>query len=216
LACAGIGLIRLVDDDVVELGNLNRQLLFGENDLGRVKVDAAAGALSAHDSGLGVERVRRRVCSEADVAEVIDGADVLLATADWPPYELPRWVNSACLAQGVPYITAGQFPPLVRIGPTVIPGVTACHECQEVAIRREYPLYDQLAEFRYQRPTSASTYGAASGLIGTLIANEALHLLTGLCKPATAGRAITANLCTLEVQRERVESVPGCKACGAT
>jgi bacteriocin biosynthesis cyclodehydratase domain-containing protein len=213
LACAGIGSLRLVDDDRVELSNLNRQLLFGESDIGELKIDAAARALAAHDSRLEIETVDQRVRGMADVAGLIGDADLLLATADWPPYELPRWINEACLLAGVPYLTAGQFPPLIRVGPMVIPGATACLECQESKIRREFPLYDELAAFQRDRPTSASTFAAASGLVGTILANESIHHLTGVCQPATVDRALIIDLRTLSVAAETIEREPLCSAC---
>lgn len=213
LACAGIGTLRLVDDDCVELGNLNRQVLFAERDLGELKVEVAARALRAHDSKLKIETLQRRVRGPEDLAGVIADADLLLATADWPPYELPRWINQVCLAARVPFLTAGQFPPLLRIGPLVIPGESACVECQETQIRRDFPFYDELAAFRRDRPTSASTFGAASGLIGTLMANEAIHLLTGVCRPATVDRALIIDLQTLAMTSEDVARDPECDVC---
>ena len=50
------------------------------------------------------------------------GADAVVLAADWPPYELGRWVNAACVSTGTPFITGGQVPPLLRIGPTYVPG----------------------------------------------------------------------------------------------
>ena len=197
LACAGVGELVLIDDDTVELSNLNRQLLFTEDDIGASKAEAAALALSRYDSALRVTAHRRRVESVADVVELTDGADLLIATADWPPYELTRWVNQACLSTGVPYLTAGQFPPLIRVGPMVIPGRTSCLECQERAVSRDYPMYDELADFRSGNQTTASTLGAASGLIGTMIAMEAIHLLTGTVEPATVNRVTMMDLRTL-------------------
>jgi len=210
LVCAGIGDVTLIDDDTVELSNLNRQLLFKESDIGTPKVEAAALALSRYDSTLRVTPVRRRVESAEDVAELIDGADLLVATADWPPYELPRWINQASLETGVPYLTAGQFPPLIRIGPMVIPGRTSCLECQERAVSRDYPMYDELADFRSGNPTTASTLGAASGMIGSIIAMEAIHLLTGAVDPATLNRVLLMDLRTMESEYEAVTPEPDC------
>lgn len=216
LVCAGVGDLTLIDDDTVELSNLNRQLLFSESDIGVPKVEAAALALSRYDSRLRVTPVKQRVESAEDIAMLIEGADLLIATADWPPYELPRWVNEASLETGVPYLTAGQFPPLIRIGPMVIPGQTSCLECQERAVSREYPMYDELAEFRSGNPTTASTLGAASGMIGSIIAMEVIHLLTGTIEPATANRVLLMDLRTMESEYETIAPEPGCVCARST
>ena len=217
LVCAGLGQLVLVDDDTVELGNLNRQMLFSEADIGRLKVEAAADALRAHNQAVAVFTEAKRVTGQESFAELLEARspDLVLATADWPPYELARWVNGGCLAHGIPYLSAGQFPPLLRVGPLVLPGDTACLECQEQKARTEFPLYDELAEFRRDRPTSASTFGAASGLIGTLLASEALHYLTGLGRPATAGAAAVIDMQTLEVSLEVIARDPSCSQCGS-
>lgn len=214
LACAGVGNLRLIDDDTVELSNLNRQLLFGEPDLGRPKVEAAARSLRRNDHLLEVECHRHRVGSSAEIADLIQGSDLLICTADWPPHELPRWVNRASLETGVPYISAGQLPPVIRVGPMVIPGRSACLECQEAAISEEYPLYEELASHRAGQETTASTLGAASGMIGSIISMEAIHLLTGTVDPASIDRALIMDLRTMSMDHEPVARRSDC-ACSA-
>lgn len=204
LACAGIGKLTLIDDDSVETSNLNRQLLFRESDLGRPKVDAARDSLAAYNSEIELVTFRERVEGPERIAELIADSDLLVGTADWPPYELPRWINTASLDTGVPYLTAGQFPPLIRVGPTVIPGRTSCLECQEREARRDFPLYDELADFRSKQTATASTLGAASGMIGSMIAMEVIHLLTGASPPATLDATVLFDLRTMEATKEVV------------
>lgn len=215
LTCAGVGELVLIDDDRVELSNLNRQLLFGDADVGSAKTATAKRALQAHDSRVGVRTVERRVRGPEDLEDVLEGADLLIATADWPPFELPRWVNRACLRAGVPYLTGGQFLPLSRVGPTVIPGETACLECEERRIRRDFPLYDEMAEFRTANPPTAATVGAACGTVGSMLATEAIHLLSGVVEPASLGAALILDMRTMEISREETQRDPDCPTCGA-
>ena len=216
LACAGVGTLVLVDHDRVELSNLNRQLLFRFADIGHRKALAAAQALTAFNPALTAQPVPRRVESAADVAELIDGADLLIETADWPPYDLPHWVNEACTLARVPHISAGQVPPTVRIGPLYVPGRTACHACQETATREEFPLAEELDAFRRTRAVPiAATLGPASGLIGSVLSMEALHWLTGLAEPATLGTSLAIDIQTLEVRREAIARRPDCPVCGS-
>jgi bacteriocin biosynthesis cyclodehydratase domain-containing protein len=206
----------LVDHDRVELSNLNRQLLFRFADIGHRKALAAAQALTAFNPALTAQPVPRRVESAADVAELIDGADLLIETADWPPYDLPHWVNEACTLARVPHISAGQVPPTVRIGPLYVPGRTACHACQETATREEFPLAEELDAFRRTRAVPiAATLGPASGLIGSVLSMEALHWLTGLAEPATLGTSLAIDIQTLEVRREAIARRPDCPVCGS-
>lgn len=214
LAEAGVGHLTLVDHDVVELSNLGRQLLFTPADLGRAKVEVIAEHVRAHDPEITVETVRRRVDGVEAVEAVIRGAELLIATADHPPQLISRWVDSACWKQRVPWISGGQFPPLVRIGPLVVPGRTSCLECLERAARRTHARYDRLVEARQQRPVLAATTGSASALVGALLANDAVAWITGLHAPATLGAAVTLDLTTLEQRRHVVAADQDCPRCG--
>jgi molybdopterin-synthase adenylyltransferase len=212
LACAGVGAFVLVDDDDVELSNLNRQVLYGAGDVGRPKVERAAAWLRRFDPDVRVRAVRRRVASAADVLALLDGTDVVVQTADWPPYTILRWVADACASAGVPYVIGGQRPPVLKVGPTFVPGRSACFRCQETALERAYPLYRELSRQRDARTSRATTLGPASGIAGTLIGAEVMHLLLG--RPiATEGRSLIVDLRTLESRWEAVERVPGCPGC---
>lgn len=210
LACAGVGRIVAVDDDTIELSNLNRQVLYRTRDVGRRKVDVAAESLRALNPDLDFVALARRMRSVDDVRSVAAGADFVVCTADWPVHEIGRWVNQACLELGVPHTSAGQFPPRVRIGPTFVPGRTACHECQESAVRRGFPLYDELMRHRRNNAPVAATLGAPSGLIGSMLAMEVIHWITGISEPATLGRGLVFDLRDFSSHWESVDPDPGC------
>jgi bacteriocin biosynthesis cyclodehydratase domain-containing protein len=214
LASAGVGRLVLIDDDVVDLSNLNRQVLYRRSDVGRPKAEVAAEALAAFNPELSLTAVVERVDGPERAAAAADGADFLVETADWPPFRLSRWLDAACWPRGIPRIVAAQFPPRVRVGPTYIPGTTGCLVCQERSLRRDWPLYDQLAEFRADRPVVAATLGPASGIIGTAIAMDVVHHLTGIAAPATAGAGLTIDLRDWSVERAEVEREPDCPQCG--
>jgi bacteriocin biosynthesis cyclodehydratase domain-containing protein len=216
LASAGVGAFTLVDDDVVELSNLNRQVLFCPDDLGRPKAELAASWVRRFDRAIDVRPVVRRVRGPNDVRALLDGADVLVQAADWPPYELGRWVDAACVDAGVPWIAAGQMPPLLKIGPTYGFGASACFACHERQLRAESPYYDELVSHRRAATAPATTLGPASGVVGTLLSLEVMHLLLGGLPPATAGCALLVDMRTLEVRSEPVRRDPACRACGKT
>jgi molybdopterin-synthase adenylyltransferase len=214
LACVGIGELRLIDGDRVEISNLNRQILYTEADVGLLKVECAAARLRAFNSQARITATAQRLESEEDIAEFIAGADLVVDAADWPGHLIERWCNAACFAAGIPYITMSHFPPVARVGPLYVPGRTGCFVCQEIGYRREYPLFDIVAEYRQTSPSPAATLGPACGMIGGQVGMEALHLLTGLSRPSTLGEAHLYDLRTMELKREPVVPEPDCPVCG--
>jgi bacteriocin biosynthesis cyclodehydratase domain-containing protein len=214
LACVGVGEMWLVDGDRVEISNLNRQTLYTEADVGELKVELAAARLRAFNSAMRVTATARRLESEAEIADFIAGADVVIDAADWPAHDIERWCNSACFEAGIPYITMSHFPPIARVGPLFVPGRTGCYACQETAFRREYPLFDMAIEQRRAKPAPAATLGPACELIGGQVGMEILHLLTGLSEPSTLGVSHIYDLRTMESKREPVVPEPDCPVCG--
>jgi bacteriocin biosynthesis cyclodehydratase domain-containing protein len=215
LAGVGIGRFVLIDDDAVELSNLNRQILYRAADVGAAKVDRAAAWLEAFDPSIAVETRHERIASRDDLTDLAD-CDVLLVTADWPPYALTRWVNNAALAAGLPFVVAGQQPPLISVGPTILPGAGACFACHETAARRRFPFYDELADHRRRQPPPATTLGPASALIGSLLALEVMHLVLGVRPLATHDRVMILDLRTLETRWESVQRDPDCAQCATS
>jgi molybdopterin-synthase adenylyltransferase len=214
LACCGVGELVLVDHDRVDESNFNRQVLYRERDVGRLKAEAAAETLGAFDSACRLTPVASRLESVADVAAVVDGADFVVASADWPAHDIERWVNAACFSVGVPFISMSHSPPVARIGPLYVPGTTGCFECQETTYRKAFPLYDELVEQRRGRPSEAATLGPVCAFVGGQVALEALHQLTGLVAPASLGRSWVYDLRTMSVTREDVPRLPDCPVCG--
>ncbi len=214
LASVGVGEMWLIDGDRVEPSNLNRQVLYTEADIGLLKVEAATARLRAFYPAMRVTSTARRLESQAEIAEFIDGADVVIDAADWPAHDIERWCNAACFEAGIPYITMSHFPPIARVGPLYVPGRTGCFACQETAYRREYPLFDVAVEQRRAKASPAATLGPACGMIGGQVALEVLHLLTGLAEPSTLGISHISDLRTLAVKREPVVPAPDCPVCG--
>ena len=186
LACCGVGELVLLDGDLVEESNFNRQILYRERDIGRPKAEAAADALAEFDSSCRLTPVARRLESADAVRELAEDADFVVNGADWPAHDIERWVNEACFDVGVPFITMSHSPPVARVGPLYVPGTTGCFNCQEQTYREAFPLYDELVEQRRGRPSEAATLGPVCAFIGGQVALETLHQLSGLVAPAVA------------------------------
>lgn len=213
IASLGVGRFTVVDDDVVDPSNLNRQILYGAPDLGAPKAERAARWLQRFDPEIAICVVPTRVTGADAAAVLLDDASLLVLAADWPPYKLGRWVNEACVAKRVPFMTAGQQPPVLKVGPTYVPGRGPCFACHERRLAERFPLYPQLADHRQRHPPTATTIGPASGVVGTLLGLDALTLLTGSAVPATMGRAMLLDMHSLEQRWETIDRDPDCPVC---
>ncbi|HDS63330.1 MAG TPA: HesA/MoeB/ThiF family protein, partial [Methanofollis liminatans] len=125
LAAAGVGRIRLVDSDTVDLSNLNRQVLYQKADIGRPKVAAAAEKLAALNPEISVEAVRT-VIDAATVAGLTAGADVIVDAMD--NFETRYLLNGAALERGIPLVH-GAISGFFGQATTIIPGRTPCLAC---------------------------------------------------------------------------------------
>jgi bacteriocin biosynthesis cyclodehydratase domain-containing protein len=213
LAAAGVGELVGVDGDAVELSNLQRQTLYRERDIGNRKALAAARTLAEFNSSISFRAVDRRLEGRDEVAAIVEAADFVVEAADWPPYRLSRWINACCAEAGVPHIGASQFPPLIRVGPTFVPGARGCLSCVEEGARASDPLFDELADWRQRSDTLAATFAPACSLIGGVLSSDVIHHLTGLAQPATLQASAVIDIRTLELRWIPVEPVAGCPVC---
>ncbi|SHN14127.1 ThiF family adenylyltransferase [Actinacidiphila paucisporea] len=218
LTAAGVGRLHVVDPDTVELSNLNRQLLYGEADIGNPKADAAVAALRGLNSDAAVTGERREIRGQDALAALIaEGPpyDVLVLGADRPP-EIRRWANRVCLAANLPWVEGGYRGPLVTAG-VHVPGCGPCWECQRAgeSERRDLrlpPGQDETAASPRMPWNPASAVTAT--LSGTLVAHAALALLTGV-PPMRPGFRYGINLMSLgDPVLQRHPRRPGCPACG--
>jgi molybdopterin/thiamine biosynthesis adenylyltransferase len=215
MAALGIGHMRVVEFDRVELSNLNRQILYAEADLGRPKIELAVERVRQFSPRLDIEAIPQRLGSAADVMAAADGSDILICVADRPKMEILHWVNEAVVRAGIPLLTGGLDTQRCTYY-TVIPGTTGCVECWRQQVHSDDSFSDDLLS--RQRELQIGGNNAAFVPLVTvttgLILGELVRLVTGLAPPIAAGRVIQVRFidyATTEV--ERWERRPDCPVC---
>ncbi|MGQ9583793.1 MAG: ThiF family adenylyltransferase [Anaerolineae bacterium] len=172
LVRAGVGKLRIADRDFIELNNLQRQMLFDEEDVAQQlpKAVAAARHLGRINSSVVVEPVVTDVHA-GNVLEVIQGADVVLDGTD--NFETRYLINDACLRTGTPWVYGGVVA-ASGMSMTIRPGESACLRC----VFREPPPPGSL-------PTCdvAGIISPIVRIIGAVEVSEALKILTGSGRP---------------------------------
>ena len=177
LAAAGIGTLRIADDDVVSLSNLQRQVAHGTSDADRSKVDSARDTVRRINPHVAVETVSERV-GEGNVALLLEGVDLVVEGTDG--FAARALVAEACEAARVPLVTGavGRFEG----------SVTVLKPYEAGADGRPHPRFADL--FPAPPPpgavpscAEAGVIGALTGVIGSAQAMEALKLLLGIGEP---------------------------------
>lgn len=219
LVASGVGHLHCVDGDIVELSNLNRQLLYSEQDIGDFKADAAVARLRRLNSDVHVSGEVREIPSSEDLADLLgpSGAYDLFVLAADRPFGIQRWANRICLEAGMPWVDGGYSGPLVTAG-IHRPGTGPCWQCLHDGARGQADL--GLAEGVEEEhatphlpwnPVNAVT----AGLSGGLVAHGALSLLTGI-PPLEPGFRFSVNLMAPgEEVTLRLGRRSNCPACGA-
>jgi len=210
LAAAGAGRLHCVDDDRVELSNLNRQILYTEDDIGRGKADAAAERLRRINSDIQITSSSQAVTGEAGLRMLAADCDVLVLSAD-RPRDITSWTNRACLATRTPWVDSGYDGPGIAVA-AYVPGQGPCLECNRAHERERQPVRD--VEIDADANLANAVIAPSAGISGQLAAMLATALVTGV--PAvTAGQIRGLSLIAPEYTFVLTESrLPGCPACG--
>jgi molybdopterin/thiamine biosynthesis adenylyltransferase len=198
LAAAGLRRLRVADDDRVERSNLHRQILFGDADVGRPKLDAFAAELARRHPGIEIELHRGRARPDSAAALVAGASLVVDATDNFPTRFL---LADACALAGVPVVHAAA----VRWTATVMavaPGGAPCYRC----------LFEDVPGPGAPDCATAGVVGPVCGVSGAIAADRALRILAG---DASAYGSIV----TYDGKRDRLRSVAvparaACPLCG--
>jgi molybdopterin-synthase adenylyltransferase len=194
LAVAGVGEIRLVDFDNVELSNLNRQILYSTDDIGLPKIQKARLRLSKLNPEIKVIPYNRRLDS-SNFTEIAAGCDLIIDGLD--NHETRLIINRAAYQAHVPYLYAAVNGWLGQIG-LFNPPQTGCLAClmpESIAVSQPTPVF-----------------GAIPGLVGSLQAIEALKHLMGIGSSLT-NHLLIYNGLTQQTELLTLTVNPHCKTC---
>ena len=194
LAAAGIGTIRLIDHDRVELSNLNRQILHWDKDVGREKVNSAAEKLQKLNEGVQIEAVAESI-TEANVFRLVAGFDLIVDAMDNLP---TRFIlNRAAIEHNIPFFHGAVYG-LEGRAMTIVPGKTACMGCiyRGPIPREKFPVI-----------------GVTPAVVGCIQATEVIKYLTGIGK-LLANRLLVYDGLNMKFTELTVKKDPGCQYCG--
>lgn len=186
-----MGHVTLVDFDTVELPDLNRQILYWDEDIGKKKVEVAHRKLSKLNPGVEITPISAEIAEE-NITGIVDGAHVVLDGLDNLSARL--MVNTACVKQKIPYVFGG-VSRLRGMVTTIIPGKTPCLAC-----------------FHPEGVGGLGVLGITPALIANLQALEAIKLITAHT-PSLAGKLLLFNGDEIKFHVYDIQRNESCEVC---
>nr|BAF74765.1 hypothetical protein [Bacillus subtilis subsp. natto] len=210
LVRAGIKNIRCVDGDIVELSNLNRQTLYSEKDIGRLKVEVAKERLQTIDNEVKVECVNETIHSVEQAKQVINNSDFVVVSADSPVGKLPMWINEACVSKNVPVIFTGYSGDIGVVGPLIIPRKTLCLNCDEhFSTRVDSSISNNVREKvnYFDNKITPPSIGPICFLVSSIVAHEIIKALAQLTiTPITINKVLNIDTRSLKIDFHEIEN----------
>jgi len=196
LAAAGVGALFVADPDVVDRSNLQRQVLYAEDDVGRPKAEAAADRLAALNPHIFVAGYNGAFnASTAD--ELCEGVDLVLDGTD--DFGVRFEVNAACVRHGKPLISGAIGRWTGQVG---VFGRQPCYRCLVPEVPPEA-----------ETCVAVGVVGALAGVVGSMMALEAIKLIVGAGEPL-GGRLLIYDALSAETRTVKVGADPECPVCG--
>ena len=194
LMAAGVGMMRIVDHDRVELSNLNRQILHWDEDIGKWKVDSALEKLKRLNKGVEIEATKATI-TEANVSQLVADFDLIVDAMDNLPTRYI--VNKAALERNIPLFHGAVYGFEGR-AMTIIPGKTACLRClyRGVFPQEKFPVI-----------------GVTPAVIGCIQATEVIKYIVGIGELLT-NRLLIFDGLDMKFKEFKVKKDPSCEHCG--
>lgn len=199
LAAAGVGHLTLVDDDVVELSNLQRQIIHGEQDIGRLKVASAADSLQALNGGVQIDIHTTRL-SEQALTMAVEDADVVVDCSD--NFATRFLLNKVTQELNTPLVSGAAIRMEAQV--TVYDPRkmgSACYRC----------IYEDNGELQ-QTCSENGVLSPLLGIIGSMQAVETVKLLTHIGE-SLAGRLLILDALTMTWRELKLRQDPDCPIC---
>ena len=199
LVAMGIGSLRIIDRDVIELSNLHRQTMYDEDDVGQVKVEIAAKKLQKLNPECKIEALGISI-NEYTADEAISGCDVVIDALD--SVNARYALNKACVKQNIPFVT-GAAVGVSGQAFTIIPKQSACYYC----------MFPDLNEDTMPTCSLEGVHPSILSLVGGIEVAEAVKIILDK-KPSLSERILHIDLETLDFNYTRTFKVDECPICG--
>ena len=199
LAAMGVGKLRIIDRDVIELSNLHRQTMFDESDVGQVKVEVAAKKLQKLNPDVQIESLPISI-NDYTALDAVEGCDIVIDALD--SVNARYALNKACVEKNIPFVT-GAAVGVSGQAFTILPKKSACYSCMFPALDEE------------SMPTCSieGVHPSILSIIGGIEVAEAVKIILGKT-PSLSDKILHVDLENLDFVMTRTSRVEECPVCG--
>jgi len=215
LALVGVKKFTLIDPDIVEVSNLNRQCLFNNDEIGLQKTEIIAQKLKLLEKDINCILHNIYIKSLDEIIPVIKDSNLVINCADEPDIDyVNRIITQACFTLKIPHILCGGYDGhLSFLGPTVIPGKSACWYCYENTLTSQ----KKLSDYKHLTLTPADIQGGNLAPLSAITANyhvvEAIKLLSGYSRPFLLNKAAEIDFLNYQIYIKKFQRKKSCKFC---
>ena len=199
LATMGVGNLRIVDRDVIELSNLHRQMMFDEDDIGQVKVEVAAKKLHKLNPDCNIESLAISI-NDYTALEVVEGCDVVIDALD--SVNARYALNKACVEFDIPFVTGAAVGTSGQVF-TILPKKSACYFC----------MFPELDENTMPTCSIEGVHPPILSIVGAIEVAEAVKIILGKT-PNLSERILHVDLENLDFNSTRTFKAEECPICG--
>jgi molybdopterin/thiamine biosynthesis adenylyltransferase len=200
LAAMGVGKLKIVDRDVVEISNLHRQHLYNEADIGKVKVEVAAERLKKINHHVQIEAVPLSI-TKYTAESIVKGMDIIIDALD--TVDARYALNDACIKYNIPFIYAGALGMLGSVC-TILPNKSACLRC----------MFPALAEEDMPTCSTEGVHPSILYLVAGIQVSEAVKIVTGQ-QPTLVNKLLYIDLNELSFDKIEMSRHEICPSCGS-
>jgi molybdopterin/thiamine biosynthesis adenylyltransferase/molybdopterin converting factor small subunit len=200
LSAMGVGKLRIIDRDVIEISNLHRQHLYNEDDIGKVKVEVAAERLHKLNLTAKIEAIPISV-TRYNAESLVKGADIVIDALD--SVDARYSLNDACIRQKIPFIYAGALG-MLGSACTILPGESACLRC----------MFPELEEEDMPTCSTEGVHPSILYLVAGTQVSEAVKIITGQ-KPSLVDKLLYIDLNDLTMEKVQMIRQEACPSCGS-
>ena len=199
LAAMGVGKLKIVDRDVVEISNLHRQHLYNEDDIGKVKVEVAAERLKKMNPHVVIEAIPLSI-TKYTAESIVKGMDIIIDALD--SVDARYALNDACIKYNIPFIYAGALGMLGSVC-TILPNKSACLRC----------IFPALADEDMPTCSTEGVHPSVLYLVAGVQVSEAVKILTGQ-HPTLVNKLLYIDLNELSFDKIQMFRNEECSSCG--